>query len=125
MSVDPVSEPVRGADDDVLARLAAIDQRLHQISTHLASIDQLLSQLDEIRTNLETLIGSLGSAEPIVAGTVSELPGCGDGTMSSGRRLSLRRRPPVEHDSLAEAPGGSSRRPGRVQYTQYPAGSDD
>jgi hypothetical protein len=125
MSVDPVSEPVRGADDDVLARLAAIDQRLHQISTHLAAIGQVLSQLDEIRTNLETLIGSLGSVEPIVAGTVSELPGCGEGTMSSERRLSPRRRPPVEHDSFTEAPGGSSRRPVPVQYTQHPAGSDD
>ncbi|MBV9162363.1 MAG: hypothetical protein JO281_12600 [Pseudonocardiales bacterium] len=80
MSADPVSEPVRGADDDVLIRLAAIDQRLHQISTHLATIGQLLSQLDEIRTNLETLIGSLGSAEPIVAGTVCELPGRGKST---------------------------------------------
>jgi hypothetical protein len=99
MSADPVSEPVRGADDDVLARLAAIDQRLHQISTHLASIGPLFSHLEEIRTNLETLIGSV---ESIVAGTVSELPGCGDGTMSSGRRLSPRRRPPVEHDVLGE-----------------------
>jgi hypothetical protein len=98
MSADPLSQPIRNADDDVLARLAAIDHRLHQISTHLASIGQLLSQLDEIRTNLE----SLGSAEPIVTGTVSELPSCGDGTMSSGRRLSLRRRPPVEHDLLGE-----------------------
>jgi hypothetical protein len=80
MSADPVSEPVRGVDDDVLARLAAIDQRLHQISTHLASVGQLLSHLDEIRTNLETLIGSLGSAEPIVAGTACELPGCGKST---------------------------------------------
>jgi hypothetical protein len=80
MSADPLSEPVRGADDDVLARLAAIDQRLHHISTHLATIGPLLSQLDEIRTNLETLIGSLGSAEPIVAGTVCELPGRGKTT---------------------------------------------
>jgi len=125
MSADPVSEPVRGADDEVLARLAAIDRRLHQISTHLATIGQLLSQLDEIRTNLETLIGSLGSAESIVAGTVSELSGCGDGTMSSGRRLSPCRRPPVEHDSFTEVPGGRSRRPVPVQYTPYPAGSDD
>jgi flagellin-like hook-associated protein FlgL len=77
MSADPVSQPIRGADDDVLTRLTAIDQRLHQISTHLATIGQLLSQLDEIRTNLETLIESLSSAEPIVAGTVSELPGRG------------------------------------------------
>jgi flagellin-like hook-associated protein FlgL len=80
MSTDPLSEPVRGADDDVLARLAAIDQRLHHISTHLATIGKVVCQLDEIRTNLETLIESLSSAEPIVAGTVSELPGRGKST---------------------------------------------
>ncbi|MGH4009004.1 MAG: hypothetical protein ACRDTH_12760 [Pseudonocardiaceae bacterium] len=58
----------------MLARLAAIDHRLHQISTHLAPVNQLLSQLAEIHTNLETLIGSLGSAGPIVACAACELP---------------------------------------------------
>jgi hypothetical protein len=78
MSVDPLSEPVCHTDDDVLGRLAAIDQRLHQISTHLATLGTLLCQLDEIRANLDTLIGSLGLAGPTVARAVCELPGCGE-----------------------------------------------
>ena len=64
MSAQPGSEPTRHTDGDVLARLAAIDHRLHQIITHLAAVDGLLSQLDEIRANLDTLIRSLRSAEP-------------------------------------------------------------
>lgn len=59
MSADSVGEPVRHTDDDVLGRLAAIDHRLHQISTQLATLGPLLSQLEQISTNLETLIGSL------------------------------------------------------------------
>jgi flagellin-like hook-associated protein FlgL len=78
MRADPISEPVCHADDDVQARLAAIDHRLHQISTHLATIGQLLCQLDEIRTNLETLIESLGLAGLTVGRTACELPGCGE-----------------------------------------------
>jgi hypothetical protein len=78
MSEDPLSEPLCHADDDVLGRLAAIDQRLHQISTHLIAIGTLLCQLDEIRANLDTLIGSLGLAGPTVARATSELPGCGE-----------------------------------------------
>lgn len=78
MSADPVSEPVCRADDDVLGRLAAIDQRLHQISTHLAAIGTLFCQLDEIRANLDTLTGSLGLAGPTVARDACELPGCGE-----------------------------------------------
>jgi hypothetical protein len=75
MSADPVSEPVRPTDDDELARLGVIEHRLHQISTHLAAaIGQLLSQLAEIHANLETLIGSLGSAELIKAGAACGLP---------------------------------------------------
>ena len=62
MSADPVGEPVRRADDDVLGRLAAIDHGLHQISTQLTTLGTLLSRLDEIGTNLETLIESLRSA---------------------------------------------------------------
>lgn len=50
MSAESVSEPACRTDDDVLARLAAIDHRLHQISTHLTPIGQLLSQLAEIHT---------------------------------------------------------------------------
>jgi hypothetical protein len=65
MTAEHVSEPTRHMDDDVLARLAAIDHRLHQISTHLAVVDQLLSQLDEVRATLETLIRSFDSAEPV------------------------------------------------------------
>lgn len=67
MSAQPDGEPTRHTDD-VLARLAAIDHRLHQITTRLAAVDQLISQLDDIRANLETLIKSLGPAMPIVAG---------------------------------------------------------
>ena len=62
MSADPVGEPVCPADDDVLGRLAAIDDRLHQISTQLTPMGTLLSRLDEIGANLETLIESLRSA---------------------------------------------------------------
>ena len=75
MSADPVSGPVRRADDDALERLGAIDHRLHQISTYLtAAIGQLLSQLAQIHANLETLIKSCGPAELIKAGTACELP---------------------------------------------------
>jgi hypothetical protein len=62
MSADSVGEPVRRTDDDVLGRLAAIDHRLHQISTQLATVGKLLSQLDEIGANLERLIRPLRSA---------------------------------------------------------------
>lgn len=62
MSADPLGEPVRGTDDDVLGRLAAIDHRLHQISTQLTILGTLFSQLEEIRTHLQTLIVSLRSA---------------------------------------------------------------
>lgn len=62
MSAEPASEPTGG---DVLARLTAIDHRLHRISTHLtATIDQLLNQLGEVRTDLETLARSL-AWEPV------------------------------------------------------------
>ncbi|HJT04623.1 MAG TPA: hypothetical protein VJ757_13510 [Pseudonocardiaceae bacterium] len=65
MSAEPASEPTYRTDGDVLARLTAIDHRLHRISTHLTTtIDQLLSQFGEIRTNLETLANSLES-EPV------------------------------------------------------------
>lgn len=62
MSADPLGEPVRGTDDDVLGRLAAIDHRLHQISTQLTTMGTLFSQLEEIHAHLQTLIRSLGSA---------------------------------------------------------------
>ena len=68
MSAEHVNEPGRHTDDDVLARLAAIDHLLHQISTHLAAVDQVLSQLDGLRANIGTLITSLGSAEPVCPG---------------------------------------------------------
>ena len=64
MSAQPGGEPTRPTNGDVLARLAVIDHRLHQITTHLAAVDQLLSQLDDVRANLDTLIRSLRSAEP-------------------------------------------------------------
>ncbi|MGH3548434.1 MAG: hypothetical protein ACRDQU_10050 [Pseudonocardiaceae bacterium] len=91
MSAEPVSEPTRRTDGDVLARLNAIDHRLHQISTQLAAVSELLSQLDEIRTNLKTLTESLQSAE------TSTTPACplpdgeeGSATKSRRRLLSLR-----------------------------------
>jgi hypothetical protein len=62
MSSDSLREPVRFSDDDALRRLAAIDHRLHQISTQLTPLSTLLSQLDELCANLTTLIGSLESA---------------------------------------------------------------
>ena len=61
MSAEAISEPACHTDGDVLARLAAIDQRLNQISTHLATIGPLFGQLDKIRANLQTLVGSFGS----------------------------------------------------------------
>ncbi len=62
MSVDPVGESVHRTDHDVLGKLAAIDQRLHQIQTQLTTMSKLPRQLDEICVNLETLIESLRSA---------------------------------------------------------------
>ena len=63
MSADASGEPVRRVDD-VLGRLAAIDHRLHHISTQLTTIGKSLSRLDEIDAALETLIGSLRLAGP-------------------------------------------------------------
>lgn len=74
MSAEAASELACRTDGDVLARLAAIDHRLHQISTHLTPVGQLLSQLAEIHTNLETLIGSLRSAGPTLGCAACELP---------------------------------------------------
>lgn len=56
MSADPIGEPGHRTDHDVLARLTAIDHRLHQISTQLTTMGKMLSQIDKICTNLETLI---------------------------------------------------------------------
>jgi len=67
MSAEHVNEPGRHTDD-VLARLAAIDHRLHQIATRLTAVDQVLSQLDELRATVDTLITSLGSAKPVRPG---------------------------------------------------------
>lgn len=71
MSAEPVSEPTRRTDGDTLARLTAIDHRLHQISTQLAAVGESLSQLDEIRANLETLTESLQ-----LTGTITTRPPC-------------------------------------------------
>ncbi|MGQ0716903.1 MAG: hypothetical protein ACT4NP_06215 [Pseudonocardiales bacterium] len=62
MSADSAGEPVRRSDDDLLEILAAIDHRLHQISTQLTTIGTLRNQLDEICANLKTLVESLWSA---------------------------------------------------------------
>jgi hypothetical protein len=91
MSAEPLSEPTRHTDGDVLARLNAIDQRLHQISTQLAAVGELLSQLDEIRTNLKTLTESLQSAETSTTPPAGPLSEGEDGSATkSHRRLSLR-----------------------------------
>jgi hypothetical protein len=97
MSAEPVSAPTRHTDGNVLARLNAIDHRLHQISTQLAAVGELLSQLDEIRANLTTLTESLQSA-----GTITP-PACplsdgedGSATKSRRRLVSLR---PVGSDA--------------------------
>ncbi len=75
MSADPVTAPVRRTDDDPLERLSAIHHRPHHISAHLATTTgQLLNQLAEIHANLETLIGSPGSAESIKTGTACWSP---------------------------------------------------
>jgi len=74
MSAQPGGEPTRHTDEDVLATLAAIDHRLHRITTHLAALDQLLSQLDNVRANLETLIRSLHSAEPARPAAITNAP---------------------------------------------------
>jgi hypothetical protein len=88
MSTDPVSEPLRRTDDDLLQRLAVTDHRLHQTST---TTGKLLSQLDEIRANLETPIASPGSAGPIVADAARELPSCREHTVTARKvRAALR-----------------------------------
>lgn len=79
MSADPASEPVGHADDDVRGRLAAIDHRLGQISTHLATIGTLLHQLDKIQTNLDTIIESLKLTGLTGGeGCEREAPNCGE-----------------------------------------------
>ncbi len=91
MSAEPVSEPTRRTDGDVLARLNAIDHRLHQISTELAAVGELLSQLDEIRANLKTLTESLQSAGTITTPAFPLSDGeDGSATKSRRRLLSLR-----------------------------------
>ncbi len=64
---DPIGEPVRGTDVDLLSRLTAIEHRLHQVSIQLST---LLSQLDQNCATLETLSlrpawyrGSLGDQD--------------------------------------------------------------
>ena len=88
MSAEPASEPTRRTDGDVLARLNAIDHRLHQISTHLAAVGELLSRLDELRANLKALTESLQSAGTITTPPACPLSGGEDGSATkSGRRL--------------------------------------
>ncbi len=91
MSADPGSGPARRTDDHALERLSAIDHRLHQISTHLAATTgQLLNQLAKIHANLETLIESLGSTEPITTVATCGLPDlelASSPTAASGRSV--------------------------------------
>lgn len=83
MSAEPVSEPTRRTDGDVLARLNAIDRRLHQLSTQLAAVGELLSQAGEIRANLKTLTESLQSAGTITARPTCPLPDGEDGSATN------------------------------------------
>ncbi|MCA1672715.1 MAG: hypothetical protein LC799_11100, partial [Actinobacteria bacterium] len=57
MSSNPAGEPLQGADEDTLARLAAIEDHVHQIETGLGAITEFNGQLEEIHTALETVIG--------------------------------------------------------------------
>jgi hypothetical protein len=93
MSAEPVSEPTCRTDGDVLARLNAIDHRLHQISTQLATVGELLSQLDEIRANLKTLTESLQSARTITTSPACPLSDGEDGSATKSRRRLLSLRP--------------------------------
>jgi hypothetical protein len=94
MSAEPVSEPTRRrTDGDVLARLNAIDHRLHQISTQLAAVGELLSQLDDIRANLKTLTESLQSAGTITTPSACPLSDGEDGSATKSRRRLLSLRP--------------------------------
>jgi hypothetical protein len=93
MSAQHVSEPTPRTDGDVLARLNAIDHRLHQISTQLAAVSELLSQLDEIRANLKTLTESLQSAGTITTPATRPLSEGEDGSATKSHRGSLSLRP--------------------------------
>ncbi len=89
MSVDPVGESVHRTDHDVLGKLAAIDQRLHQIQTQLNTMSKLSSQLDEISANLETLRSWNGTTNPLKL-TSSQVAGsimCPSGLLISFRLL--------------------------------------
>jgi hypothetical protein len=93
MSAEHVSEPTPRTDRDMLARLNAIDHRLHQISTQLAAVGELLSQLDDIRANLKTLTESLQSAGTITTPPARPLSDGEDGSTTKSRRRLLSLRP--------------------------------
>jgi hypothetical protein len=57
MSTDPMGKPAHAADENTLARLAAIEAHVHQIETRLSAINEFNTQLDEIHTALEAVIG--------------------------------------------------------------------
>lgn len=57
MSTDPVGEPLHAPDENTLARLAAIEDHVHQIETRLGAISEFNGRLDEIHTILEAVIG--------------------------------------------------------------------
>ncbi|MBV9013208.1 MAG: hypothetical protein JO272_14370 [Pseudonocardiales bacterium] len=65
MSADPLNQPVPRTDHDLLGRLAAVDHRLHQISTQLTTLGTVLRQLDKICANVDTLIGRVGEHPPV------------------------------------------------------------
>ncbi|MGH4008443.1 MAG: hypothetical protein ACRDTH_09880 [Pseudonocardiaceae bacterium] len=71
----------------MLARLNAIDHRLHQISTQLAAVGELLSPLHEIRANLTTLTESLQPAATIPTPPACPLSDGEDSSATKSRRL--------------------------------------
>jgi hypothetical protein len=72
MSADPVSEPMRRTDDNVLGRLAAIDHRPHQTSTQLTTMGKSRNPLDKICVNLST--GCSWTIRLASAGLVTDVP---------------------------------------------------
>jgi len=58
MNTEPVDEPLHAADANTLARLAAIEEHLHQIKTRLGVIGEFNGRLDELHHTLKTVMGS-------------------------------------------------------------------
>jgi hypothetical protein len=72
MSANPVSEPMRRTDDNVLGRLAAIDHRPNQTSTQPPTMDKSLNQSDKTCANLSTSCS--WTTRLASAGLVTDIP---------------------------------------------------